>query len=253
MLARFARNRVLYREPPPAPAKPGRGHPLWHGARFACHDPATHGRPDQTWEPTDPHGPQIEVACWQGLHFKKARQVAVSVIRVTRHAAPDTKRDPKVSWFVFRGTQRPPLETIPTLYARRYSLEHAYRVDKQDLLWETPRLRTPEQFEAWTDVVACVRNQLFLSRAQAGALRQPWESTRRPITPRQVRRCMGRIIAALGTPARACQPRGKSPGWPCGRARTPATPYGVVFKASGKTKTGSKSPVKPPDSLVVAA
>lgn len=253
VLARFAKNRVLCREPPPAPAKPGRGHPIWHGARFACHDPATQGVPDQTWEETEADRPRIEVACWHGLHFKKARQVRVSVIRVTRHAVADTKRDPKVSWFVFRGTQMPPLATIPTLYARRYSLEHAYRVDKQDLLWETPRLRTPEQFECWTDVVACVRNQLFLSRDQVQALRQPWESVHRDRTPRQVRRCMGRIIAALGTPARPCRPRGKSPGWPLGRARKPVTTYRVVFKASAKAKTVPKPLDKRPEPVATAA
>jgi hypothetical protein len=253
VLARFAKNRVLYREPMPAPAKPGRGHPVWHGDRFACHVWATQGLPDQTWEETDADRHPLGVACWHGLHFKKARQVQVSVLRVTRHGAKDTKRDPKVSWFVFRGTQMPPLETIPTLYARRYSLEHAYRVDKQDLLWETPRLRTPEQFERWTDVVACVRNQLFLSRALAGALRQPWESANRASTPRQVRRCMGRIIAALGTPARACRPRGKSPGWPLGRARKPVTTYRVIFKASGKAKTVPKPLEKRSERVAAAA
>lgn len=68
------------------------------------------------------------------------------MIRVTRHAAANTKRDPKVSW-VFRGHTVPPLQRVSPLYGRRYSAEHGYRVDKQDLLWETPRLRTPEQFQ----------------------------------------------------------------------------------------------------------
>jgi hypothetical protein len=253
VLARLAKNRVLLRDPPPGPSKPQRGHPRWHGARFACHDPATQGTPDAIWEETDAEGHPIEVACWHGLHFKKARQVRVSVLRVTRHAAKETKRDPKVSWFVFQGNEFPPLGEIPTLYARRYSLEHAYRVDKQDLLWERPRLRTPLQFERWTEVVACVRNQLFLSRDLAGSLRQRWERANRGSTPRQVRRCMGRIIAQLGTPARGCQPRGKSPGWLVGRARKPVTTYRVVFKASEKTKTGRKSAVKPSNPVAAAA
>jgi hypothetical protein len=253
VLARLGKNRVLLGDPPPGPAKPGRGHPCWHGARFACHDPLTQGTPEAVWEETDANGYKIEVACWHGLHFKKARRVRVSVIRVTRHAAADTKRDPKVSWFVFRGKSLPPLGEIPRLYARRYSLEHAYRVDKQDLLWETPRLRTPPQFERWTHVVACVRNQVFLSRDLAGSLRQSWESASRASTPRQVRRCMGRIIAQLGTPARGCRPRGKSPGWVTGRPRKPVTTYRVVFKASGKGKTGQKSPVTPSKPVSIAA
>jgi hypothetical protein len=251
VLARFAKNRVLYREPPQTP--PRRGHPTWHGERFACNDPTTQGRADFTWEGTDANGHQLEVACWHHLHWKKARQVKVSVLRITRAAAKDTKRDPRVSWFVFHGQQMPPLSEIPTLYARRYSLEHAYRVDKQNLLWETPRLRTPEQFERWTDVVACVRNHLFLARPLAARLRQAWESQRRESTPQQIRRCMGRIIAALGTPARPCQPRGYSPGWSAGRVRASATTYAVVFKASAKPKKSRKRSPKRANSVVVAA
>ncbi len=237
-LIRLAKNRVLSREPPQE--APRRGHPTWHGARFACHDPATHAAPDATWEGTDKNAKPLQVACWQGLHFQKARQALVSVIRVPRHAAADTKRDPKVSWFVFRGQTRPCLEVLSPLYARRYSAEHGYRVDKQDLLWETPRLRTPQQFQHWTDLVACVRNQLALARSLAGALRQAWESQRREPTPPQVRRCMGRIIAMLGTPARPCRPRGYSPGWTPGRVRKAAPTYPVIYKATQTPNKGKK-------------
>jgi len=237
-LLRLAKNRVLYRQPPQEASR--RGHPTWHGERFACHDPKTQGEPDAFWEGEDTNGKRIEVACWHPLHFAKARKAQVSVVRVTRHAAADTKRDPKVSWFVFRGVTHPALPTVSPLYGRRYSAEHGYRVDKQDLLWETPRLRTPEQFQHWTDVVACVRNQLVLARPLAGALRQAWESRHRDPTPQQVRRCMGRIIAALGTPARPCQPRGYSPGWTRGRVRKATLTYPVVYKAAEKPPKGKK-------------
>lgn len=251
VLARFAKNRVLYRQPLPQP--PRRGHPSWHGPRFACNDPSTQATPDASWEGLDANGHQIEVACWHRLHFKKARHLLLSVIRVTRHGAADTKRDPKVSWFVFGGLTLPELSEIPLLYARRYSLEHAYRVDKQNLLWETPRLRTPQQFQHWTDIVASVRNQLFLARDLAGNLRQGWESSRRASTPQQVRRCMGRIIAQLGTPARACRARGNSSGWPEGRARKAVPTYPVVYKASAKPQKAKKRSRKRSKPVAVAA
>jgi DDE superfamily endonuclease len=237
-LIRLAKNRVLYRQPPQEAPRPG--HPTWHGERFACHEPTTHGEPDASWEGEDPHGKCLEVACWHSLHFAKARKALVSVVRVTRHSAKDTKRDPKVSWFVFRGQSVPLSPSISPLYGRRYSAEHGYRVDKQDLLWETPRLRTPEQFQHWTDLVACVRNQLVLARPFATALRQAWESRRRQPTPQQVRRCMGRIIAGLGTPARPCQGRGYSPGWTPGRVRKAAPTYAVVYKAAVKPPKSKK-------------
>jgi hypothetical protein len=232
-LLRFANNRVLYRPAPPKTNK--RGRPRLDGEPFKCKDAETHDLPDAFWEGEDANGHRMEVACWHNLHFKQARHITVSVLQVTRHGAADTKRDPKVSWFLFVGEAMPPLEQIPGLYARRYSLEHSYRVDKQELLWERARLRTPEQFEHWTDIVACVRNQLYLARDLAAA-RQAWERKARPVTPSQVRRAMGAIIRQLGTPARACQARGKSPGRRQGAIVEKAPRFKVIFKAATKAK-----------------
>jgi len=249
---RLAKNRVLYREPLQK-AKPGRGHPPWHGAPFKLRDPATHGAPDQQWEGIDARGHRQEVRGWHNLHFKKARTHPLSLLQVIRHGAADTKRDPKVSWFLFFGQALPELADIAPLYARRYNLEHAYRTAKQDLLWERPRLRTPEQFERWTDVVSVVRNTLFLARDLAEAQRQPWESGRRARTPEQVRRALGPIIAQLGTPARSCRPRGYSPGWSAGRSRQPAATHPVVFKASEEAPKSGKTRSSAPRRAAVAA
>jgi hypothetical protein len=233
MLLRFAKNRLLYGPAPPRTGK--RGAPKKDGFAFKCSDPTTHPTPEGYWESEETNGHKLEVACWHNLHFKKARQVRVSVIRVTRHGAADTKRDPRVSWFVFVGQAMPPLAEIPATYARRYSLEHGYRFDKQDLLWEKARLRTPEQFQHWTDLVSCVHFQLGLARDLA-VQRRPWERSCRAVTPQQVRRAMGAILRVLGTPARVCRVRGKSPGRPMGAIIEKATRYKVVFKATEKSK-----------------
>ncbi len=232
-LVRFAKNRVLYRPAPPPTGKPGA--PRKDGAPFKCHDPATHGAPDACWSGQDTSGHTVEVACWQALHFKTARHLHVTVLRVTRHGAADTKRDPKVSWFLFHGQTLPPLAEIPIVYARRYSVEHAYRVDKQDLLWTAVRVRTPDQFQRWTDVVASVRNQLYLCRHLAAAW-QPWERQRRAATPQQVRRGMGRILAQVGTPAPPPRVRGKSPGRRVGQTGERARRFPVIYKATPKVK-----------------
>ena len=73
-------------------------------------------------------------------------------------------------------------------------------------------VRTPAQFERWSWMVVLVFNQLYLARQLGQALHRPWESTARPVTPQQVRRVMPTILLQVGTPARPCQPRGKSPG-----------------------------------------
>ncbi len=171
VLVRFAKNRVLYREPEPVTGKRKRGRPTEHGAPFKLKAPTTYGQADQSFSGTDEAGKPLEVHCWHNLHFRKAKKHPLTLIQVVRPQAEDTKRDPKVSWFLFWGKALPAPEQIPALYARRYNLEHGYRTAKQNLLWETPRLRTPEQFAHWTDVVSLVRNQLFLARDLVAAPR----------------------------------------------------------------------------------
>ena len=162
-LLRVKCNRVFSRPAPPR--QPGqRGRPRLDGARFQCCDPTTHGQPDATWEGTDAKGRRIEVQCWKRLHLRQAREIELSVIQVIRHGAEGSARDPSVSWFVWKGDEPAPLAEISPTYRLRYSQEHGYRLDKQVLLWDKPRFRTPEQTERWTQVVACVHNQLVLAR-----------------------------------------------------------------------------------------
>src|SRR5579863_9052956 len=108
-LLRLAKNRVLRRAKPPRPDQPGPGRPPEDGAVFRCQDPTTHDGLEAHWEGWDAQNHLLEVDRWDGLHFLEARQIVLSVIRVTRHGATDTKRDPKVSWFVFCGQACPPL------------------------------------------------------------------------------------------------------------------------------------------------
>ena len=58
-------------------------------------------------------------------------------------------RDPKISWFVWKGERSAPLAQISPTYRLRYSHEHGYRFDKQEVLWDVPRLSTPERTERW--------------------------------------------------------------------------------------------------------
>jgi hypothetical protein len=236
-LLRCTRRRVFYRPAPPPTGK--RGAPRKDGDRFACHDASTHGTPSAHWEGEEGNGSRIEVDAWDHLHLRLARDVELTVIRVTRFGASDKKRDPRVSWFVWIDEEPAPLAEIRPYYQRRFGMEHTYRFEKQALLWEEPRLRTPEQFERWTQVVAMSHNLLVLARPLLEAKRQPWESSKRSVTPQQVRRAMAPILATMGTPAPAPQPRGKSPGRAIGAQIPPAVRYQVV-------KKGQPTPKKQP-------
>ena len=238
-LIRLKRNRKLYRAAPPKKEKQ-RGAPRKHGPLFQGTRPETYGSADAQWEGTDEQGKRVVVSCWKHLHFREAPEAEVSVIRVQREAARDSKRDPRESWFIWTGSQEVPLEQVRSWYRKRFSQEHGYRFLKQDLLWTRAHLRTPEQVERWSWIVACACNVLLLSKPLGLAVHRPWESTQRAVTPRQVRRVMPSLLQQFGTPAQSPKPRGKSPGWPKGRARLPAPRFPVVRKPKPVPKTHRK-------------
>lgn len=233
VLIRLKSNRKLYRVPVRthrrgAPPKDG---PLFQGKR-----PETHGEADEVCTQQDHSGRTTRISRWDHLHFQQDRDLDLYVISVEREAAKGTKRDPRVSWFVLLDTVIP-CSHIAQQYRRRFSQEHGYRFLKQELLWNRVHVRTPAQFERWSWLVALVFNQLYLARELGQALHRPWECTCRPVTPQQVRRVMPAILVQLGTPARPCQPRGKSPGRSKGFRPAPAPRFPVVRKTR-------KSPLK---------
>lgn len=228
-LMRLKRNRKLYRAAPVAPVGK-RGAPRKDGALFQGSKPETWGEPDQQWQGNDREGKPIRVAAWHHLHFRQARESEVSVYRVLRERAKGTRRDPVESWFCFLGpTPLPPCEVVST-YCHRFSHEHTYRFLKQDLFWANVHVRTPEQFERWSLIVATAMNQLVLARELGQATFRPWERRQEVLTPRQVRRGMPVILAQLGTPAKEPKPRGKSPGRAKGTAVRKAERYQVIRK-----------------------
>ncbi len=238
-LIRLKRNRKLYRPAPPRKEKQ-RGAPCKHGSLFQGTRPETYGRADAQWEGTDDQGKRVIVSCWKHLHFREAPEAEVAVIRVQREAARDSKRDPRESWFIWTGPQEAPLDQIRSWYRKRFSQEHGYRFLKQDLLWDKAHLRTPEQVERWSWLLAGVCNQLLVSKQLGLAQLRPWESKQRAVTPQQVRRVMPCILQQVGTPARSPKPRGKSPGWQKGRHRTPAPRFAVVRKPKPVPKSHRK-------------
>src|SRR5437763_2779856 len=143
-LIRLMRNRKLYRAASPRKPKQ-RGAPCKHGPLFQGSRPETYGPATAEWEGVDEHGKRVVVSCWKHLHFREASLAEVSVIRVQREAARESKRDPRESWFIWTGEEDVPLEQVRTWYRKRFSQEHGYRFLKQDLLWEQVHVRTPEQ------------------------------------------------------------------------------------------------------------
>ncbi len=239
-LLRVKSNRVFYRLAPERVA--GQiGASRKDGDRFQCKDESSHGTPDETWEGVDAKGARIEVRCWKHLHLRTARSLELSVIQIIRQGASGKARDPKISWFVWKGDRSAPLAQISPTYRLRYSHEHGYRFDKQELLWDLPRLSTPERTERWTWVVACAHNLLVLARPLVQGCYRPWESHRSVLTLAQVRRAMPTLLHELGTPARPPQRRGKAPGRAKGFHPKPRIRHPVIRKTSKKQKKSKKT------------
>lgn len=94
MLIRLKSNRKLYRAPVRthkrgAPPKDG---PLLQGTRLE-----TQTEPAAVWEGTDAAGRITRISRWDGVHFQQDRALTLSVIRVERTSARDSKRDPRAS------------------------------------------------------------------------------------------------------------------------------------------------------------
>ena len=159
----------------------------------------------------------------------------LSVIRVERTSARDTKRDPRISWFLTLD-DLVPLEQVPKRSGLRFSQEHGCRFLKQDLLWTSVHVRTPSQFLLWSWIVVLAFTQLYLARPLGLHALLPWEAKGRPISPRQVRRVMPTILLQVGTPAHPCQPRGKALGRAKGFHPKSAQRHPVVYKTSKKQK-----------------
>jgi hypothetical protein len=199
-LIRLKKNRTFYKPAPPLSGK--RGAPRKDGEKLKLSDPSTHQQFDGGWNGTDTKGSPVQIFWWEKMHVRNARWLDLTVIKVVRPRAADSKRDPRVSWFVFLG-QYPAegLAQIALLYGLRFGEEHSYRFDKQALLWTLPRLRKPEQFDLWSQVVAVVHNHIVLARDVVAAELYPWENKQREPSLQQLRRGLGKILSQLGTPA----------------------------------------------------
>ena len=245
VLVRIRCDRVFY--PDPVPAPPGtRGRPRRHGARFALSEPTGWTTPDVELTVADGRYGAVRVQAWHGLHPKLAGRgrwagddappiVRGSVIRVEVERLPKpTARAVKTLWLWWSGPGSPDLDVCWRAYLRRFDIEHTYRFIKNTLGWTTPSLRTPEQADRWTWLVAAAYTQLRLARGLVDDLRLPWERPRDPaaLTPTRVRRGFRQLGPTLGTPASPPKSETPGPGRPKGTRSGPRTRYPAVKKAA---------------------
>jgi hypothetical protein len=231
LLGRLKGNRCFYK---PAPVHTGKsGQPRKDGAKLKLSASSTQSHPDHSWEGTDAKEHAVRICWWEHMHVKEARWLDLTIIQVSRPHATNSERDPRISWFVYQGQDpQEGLAQIALLYGLRFCQEHGYRFDKQALLWTEPRLRTPEQFDRWSQVVAIVHNLIAFAREFIAPELHPWENKQRDPTPQQVRRGLAKFLPQLGTPASPPKPRGDPKGRKKGAVVRKAKRFPVVRKTA---------------------
>jgi hypothetical protein len=242
ILVRLRSDRCFYGDPPPSR---GRGRPFRHGAKMAFKDPATWPEPAEEHTEQDQQYGTVRVRAWSGLHSVPQNHsargtrgprpiVRGTVILVEVSRLPGWTRKPQSLWLFHYGPDSPDLALLWRAYVHRFDVEHTIRFFKQTLNWTAPRVRHPEQADLWTWLIMAAYTQLRLARACVADRRLPWE---RPLeegklTPYRVRRGFPSLLVALGTPANAPKPCGRSPGRPRGHRSGRATRYPAIKKAA---------------------
>jgi hypothetical protein len=190
-------------------------------------------------EVNDPKLGRVRVSLWKDLHFRKAATCPMLLIRVELLDAQGNMRVSKPLWLAWVGEEMPPLEEVWSLYLRRFTIDHWYRFLKQRLHWTVPNLSTPKQCERWSDLMPFMTWELWLARDIVTDNPLPWQKSQANLTPGRVAQAMGGVFAAIGTPASAPKPRGKSPGWEPGKQRHRKNRCPIV------KKTVSRPPKEP--------
>ena len=115
-------------------------------------------------------------------------------------------------------------------YAHRWPVEPGIRFRKQRLGWTTPQFQCKESGDRWSWLVVLALWLLFLARSIVEDHPLPWQKPQIVLTPQRVQQSLPLIFAQFGSPARVPKPRGKPPGWPKGKRRTPKQRPKVVIK-----------------------
>lgn len=236
VLARMRCDRVLYKAPG---EYSGKGRPRVHGQLFAFKDPDTWGTPHKMEELKDEKWGQVRLQRWDELHARQDANTTFSVLLVEVHR--EREKPAKPLWLAYQPPpgQKPSEQALVDLwhgYQHRWPVEPGTRFRKQYLAWTLPRFQDAEACDRWTLLVTLAQWQLFLARGLIADRPLPWQRAQENPTPERVLQGLDGLFSQIPTPAREPKARGKSPGWPKGRARTRKERKRVVKKTTKKGK-----------------
>lgn len=255
VIARSRGNRVYYRVHQPDPDQPrGPGGPKRYGDRFDLHDESTWGAPDETQQLTytGQRGRPyiIKLEAWDDLIMKGTRDYRMwdkpfRLIRVQILDENGRLVFKRPMWLIVVGKRRHELSLAEVWgsYQSRYDAEHFFRFGKQRLLLTAYQTADTDHEETWVQMIQIAYTELWMMRHVAQALPNPWEQylpqpPAGEATPSQTQRDAGRILSAIGTPAKPPKRRGNSSGRPPGTKMPPRKRHPVVKKGKKHAPTG---------------
>jgi len=232
VVARLRRDRVLYGPPPPYG---GRGRPRKHGRRFAFKEPETWPEPDIEMHFSDERWGQVRLRAWEHLHAKQDAETVFTVLRAEVHRQRDRLPDP--IWLGFIGAAGFTIQDVWLWFDHRWSIEPSIRFRKSRLYWTLPAFQASERCDRWTLLTELAYWQLFLARDLVQDQPLPWQKAQTKLTPGRVLQSMGPLFAQLPSPTCPVKQRGKSPGWPKGRKRSPPPRFKAVKRGKKLEKS----------------
>ena len=138
------------------------------------------------------------------------------------------------------GEQFLELKDIWSQYARRFGVDHWYRLAKQRLHWTLPNLSTAQQSDRWSDLMPLMTWQLWLAKNLVEEHHLPWQSQSQNLTPGRVAPSLFSLLVEIGTPTTVPKTRGKSSGWKTGQKRKKKKTYPIALKGHSHAKKSLK-------------
>jgi hypothetical protein len=178
----------------------------------------------------------VQVSLWSGLHFRKAPQHPIVILRVECSSSTRNAQLPKVLWLAWVGQDLPALDEVWLTYLRRFAIDHWYRFAKQRLHWTLPQIVSRQRSECWSDLMPLLTWQLWLARAVVVDRPLPWQKSLTRLTPGRVAQAIAAIFTQVCTPAQAPKLRGNSPGWPEGLPRKQRPFCPIIKKRFSQSK-----------------
>lgn len=245
ILVRLRGDRVFHTRAPDR--QPGQiGRPRKHGTRMALDEPDSWPTPDAQHTHTNSAGARTHTRAWHRMHPEprpRRKWAGTDIVEGTLIRQDTTHPSGNIQtwWLWWAGpTDAFDLPALAGAYEHRFTIEHGFRFNKQDLSWTAYTPIHPDQAERWSWLVALAYTQLWLARPLIADQRMPWEKPRPPaqLSPRRVRRGFRRATADLPTPANAPKPSRPGPGRPQGSPNTTPRTRQPLIKKDRPANTG---------------